>query len=163
MRVPTVLLAAAALTGCAAASMVAEPPAAPRAPVARAGSHLPATEPPTGAPLRVRLVDPAPVTTTVGRGVSVRVRWTDGDGVLAGTDAEWGEGVGIGSAKTGPGQCPAPTAQPRSGTVTFRHAWAAPGTYQARLTVVTAACGTAGRTLEEASVTVPVTVTGRSR
>jgi hypothetical protein len=157
------LVAVIPLAGCAAAARdVTAAPPAPAPTLTPAGPRAPAPalpSPTPGAPLRVRLAEPGPVTGTVGHTVRVRVAWSDGDGVLAGRNAEWGEDVGIGAARTGRGACPSPTAAPRSGTVTFAHVWGAPGTYQVRLAVVTAACGARAGTLEEAAVTVPVTVT----
>jgi len=113
------------------------------------------------APLVVTLAGDVPATPTVpaGQPLVVHVRWSDGDGAVAGTTSDWGD-AGTGSIKVG--HCATVGPLPGAGVLAFEHQWAEPGTYSVRLTVTTSGCSTPAGAVEERTLTLPVTVTPSS-
>lgn len=91
-------------------------------------------------------------TPTVGDELRFTIEWTDGQGQLAGTRQQWGDGTPDGGAKR-VREC-SQDALDSSGALEARHVFTKPGTYTVQITVTTFTCD--GST---ESQTVPLVIT----
>lgn len=100
----------------------------------------------------------SPATVVAGQPATFTVNYELMDAKFSGSIEEWGDGVGVGSAKQERCESSAQTAGPSSGRYSASHTWTRPGTYEVVLGVQTYSCsGTESRDAK-ATRTLSVTV-----
>lgn len=120
---------------------------------------VPAAGPAEPAALTVQVDPPAPA--VAGQPVTLVVHYADGLGVFSGSTEDWGDGVGVGSAKNG--SCSASTSPgPVKGSYQATHTFADAGTFPVAIEVITYTCDGGSVVEEKARATVDVTVTAAS-
>jgi hypothetical protein len=108
-------------------------------------------------PAPLSLAVQVPERVVAGTPVTVTVTYEDGAGTYAGSQEDWGDGVGTGSLKQGP--CGSvDSGAPLTGSYQATHTWTEPGSYPLTVAVTSYTCENGVAVEEQASRTVTVDV-----
>jgi hypothetical protein len=159
-RLPLILTTCVLLAGVAVGAAVAGVLAGDDgSAVAQPEAQQPADVAAPPAALTVSVAGPA--SATVGEPVDFTVTYADGDGIFAGTSAEWGDDVGTSSVREA--QCTAAGGPAGAVGDTYRlaHTWTEPGTYTVVLGVHSYTCQGTTAVRETTTQTLSLQVVAR--